>query len=318
MSLFCERAKAAQPGFGLSEANAAAVAQICRRLDGIPLALELAAARLRVLGAQQVAQRLDQRFQLLTDAGRTAMARHQTLRAAVDWSYDLLPPSEQAALRRLSVFPGTFDLEAAEAVVGDARGSPGLGFPVLDLDQPTGREVPRHGGGPGTSSATGCSRRSGEYGADRLAEAGEREETQRRHRDFFLSLADDWWKQSGGPSFRWSEPWMRGGEVEQDNFRAALEWSIARGEHAPAIRMLAALWLYWWYAGQVDLRELAGASRAPAPTCRRMIRFRCRSSSPLALKVEEEGDGQRAVTFARQALDLAERLGDRKRRPSAA
>ncbi|MCA1845651.1 MAG: winged helix-turn-helix domain-containing protein, partial [Actinobacteria bacterium] len=133
VTLFCERARAAQPGFGLSDANAGAVAQICRRLDGIPLALELAAARLRVLGAQQVAQRLDQRFQLLTDSGRTAVARHQTLRAAVDWSYDLLPASEQAALRRLSVFPGTFDLEAAEAVVGDVPTEPGLGFPVLDL-----------------------------------------------------------------------------------------------------------------------------------------------------------------------------------------
>jgi predicted ATPase/DNA-binding SARP family transcriptional activator len=133
VALFCARARAVQPGFGLSTANAAAVAQICRRLDGIPLALELAAARMRVLGAQQVAERLDHRFLLLTEGGRTAVGRHQTLRAAMDWSYQLLPPAEQAALRRLAVFPASFDLEAAEAVVAPPAGDPGLGFPVLDL-----------------------------------------------------------------------------------------------------------------------------------------------------------------------------------------
>jgi predicted ATPase/DNA-binding SARP family transcriptional activator len=308
VSLFCERARSAQPGFGLTDANAAAVAQICRRLDGIPLALELAAARLRVLGAQQVAQRLDQRFQLLTDSGRTAVARHQTLRAAVDWSYDLLPVGEQAALRRLSVFPGTFDLEAAEAVVGDVPTEPGLGFPVLDLisrlvekslvlvedsdDQVRYRllETLRH------------------YGGTRLAEAGETEAAQRRHRNFFVSLADDWFKQSGATSFSWTDPWTRGGEVEQDNFRSALEWSIVRGEHGPAIRMMAALWPYWWYAGQVDLRNWLERVVVPADWSDDPLQLHVLIA--LALKVDEEGDGQRAVMLSRQGLELAERLGE--------
>ena len=308
VSLFCERGQAAQPGFGLSDANAAAVAQICRRLDGIPLALELAAARLRVLGAQQVAQRLDQRFQLLTDSGRTVVARHQTLRAAVDWSYDLLPPSEQAALRRLSVFPGTFDLEAAEAVVGDVPTEPGLGFPVLDLISHLVEKSLVLVEDSGDQVRYRLLETLRDYGATRLAEADETEATQRRHRDFFLSLADDWFKQSGAISFRWTEPWTRGGETEKDNFRAALEWSITRDEHVAAIRMLAALWPYWWYAGEVDLRSWLERVVLPAEWSDDPLHIQVLIA--LALKVEEEGDGRRAVTLARQTLELAQRLGD--------
>jgi len=308
VSLFCERARAAQPGFGLSDANAAAIAQICRRLDGIPLALELAAARLRVLGAQQVAHRLDQRFQLLTDSGRTAVARHQTLRAAVDWSYDLLPPAEQAALRRLSVFPGTFDLEAAEAVVGDVPTEPGLGFPVLDLISRLVEKSLVLAEDSGEQVRYRLLETLRDYGATRLAEAGETEATQRRHRDFFLSLGDDWFKQSGAPSFGWTDPWTRGGEVEQDNFRSALDWSITRGDHAPAIRMMAALWPYWWYAGQVDLRNWLERVVLPADWSDDPLQLHVLIA--LALKVEEEGDGQRAVLIARQGLELAERLRD--------
>ena len=134
VTLFCERARAAQPGFDLSAANAVAVGQICRRLDGIPLALELAAARIRVLGAHQIAERLDDRFRLLKGGARSSVPRHQTLRATVDWSHDLLPVPERTALRRLSVFPGSFDLEAAEAVVGEDAGLGAAGgFDVLDL-----------------------------------------------------------------------------------------------------------------------------------------------------------------------------------------
>ena len=116
MALFCRRGRAAQAGFGLTAGNAAAVEQICRRLDGIPLALELAAARLRALAAPELAARLDDRFDLLTGGGRAALPRQQTLRAAMDWSYRLLAPDERAALRALTVFPADFDLDAAAAV----------------------------------------------------------------------------------------------------------------------------------------------------------------------------------------------------------
>ncbi len=131
VTLFCDRARASHPGFALTQTNAAAVAEICRRLDGIPLALELASARVRVLGVKGLVARLDDRLDVLTGGSRTADARHQTLRAAVDWSYELMPTAERALLGRLSVFPGTFDLAAAEAV-GRADEAQ-AGFEVLDL-----------------------------------------------------------------------------------------------------------------------------------------------------------------------------------------
>ena len=136
--LFLERARAAQPAFALTDANAAAVAEVCRRLDGIPLALELAAARVRVLTPEQLAARLGDRFRLLTGGGRTALRRQQTLQATVDWSHDLLAEPERALFRRLAVFPGGatggFPLEAAEAVgAGDGAGAPVEAADVLDL-----------------------------------------------------------------------------------------------------------------------------------------------------------------------------------------
>ena len=118
VQLFAARAAAAQPGFTLDESNAAAVAQVVRRLDGIPLAIELAAARLKVFSVAQIAARLDDRFRLLTGGSRTALPRQQTLRALIDWSYDLLDEEERALFRRLSVFQGGWTLEAAESIAG--------------------------------------------------------------------------------------------------------------------------------------------------------------------------------------------------------
>src|SRR5262249_36277791 len=126
--LFVERATTAQPAFALTTENAAAVAQICCRLDGIPLAIELAAARLQALPVEELSQRLSDMFGLLTGGSRTALPRHQTLRALVDWSYHLLSPPEQALLRRLSVFAGGCMLEAAEAICSDFD-------PQMDADE---------------------------------------------------------------------------------------------------------------------------------------------------------------------------------------
>ena len=114
--LFVERATEARPSFAVTNQNAPAVAQICHRLDGIPLAIELAAARIKVLTAEQIAERLDDRFKLLTGGSRTAMPRHQTLSAAIDWTYDLLPDEERALLKRLAVFDGGWALDAAQAI----------------------------------------------------------------------------------------------------------------------------------------------------------------------------------------------------------
>ena len=121
MRLFVDRARRARPGFALTDANAGAVAEICSRLDGIPLALELAAARCRAMAPHRIADELDQRFLLLTGGARTVLARQQTLLASVEWSHELLAPDERAVFRRLGAFTGPFPLDAAEAVCGDAN-----------------------------------------------------------------------------------------------------------------------------------------------------------------------------------------------------
>jgi len=245
VTLFCERARAAQPGFDLSAANAVAVAQICRRLDGIPLALELAAARIRVLGAQQIAERLDDRFRLLKGGARSSVPRHQTLRATVDWSHDLLPAPERTALRRLSVFPGSFDLEAAEAVVGDdAGGGTAVGFDVLDL---VSRLVDKSLIGVEGGSVDVRYRlleTVREYGGEKLAEAGETEAIQQRHRDFFLSLAA---RYPFDECVNHTTVALRVAAVNHDNFRSALDWSLDRRQSDAALRLADFLWPYWLF-----------------------------------------------------------------------
>jgi predicted ATPase len=244
VTLFCERARAAQPGFDLSAANAMAVGQICRRLDGIPLALELAAARIRVLGAHQIAERLDDRFRLLKGGSRSSVPRHQTLRATVDWSHDLLPVPERAALRRLSVFPGSFDLEAAEAVVGEAGPNGAGGFDVLDL---VSRLVDKSLIGVEGGSVDVRYRlleTVREYAGEKLTEAGETEAVQRRHRDFFLALGarypyQQFRNHAGGA--------LRAAAANHDSFRSALDWSLDRGEHDAALHLASFLWPYWLF-----------------------------------------------------------------------
>jgi predicted ATPase len=193
---FWERARAARPGFDLNPANAPDVARICRRLDGIPLALELAAARIRALSIRQVAERLEDCFQLLTGGPRTSLPHHQTLRATLDWSYQLLSDVERAALRRLAVFPASFRLDAAEAVMLAAEGAEPTAGSVFDPVDLIERLVDQ--------SWVVVSDDAGEhlrywllepvrqYARARLAAAGEEPAALRRHRDFFLTLTAQW------------------------------------------------------------------------------------------------------------------------------
>jgi predicted ATPase len=267
-ALFCERAWAAQPGFDLTPADAAAVAQICHRLDGIPLALELAAARIRVLNATDLARRLDQRFRVLTGGDRTAVPRHQTLQATMDWSYDLLPLDEKVALRRLAVFPGNFDLDAAEAVVqGSERITPPEGD-VLDL---LSRLVDKS---LVTVESQGVETRFRlleivrEYAAGKLGAANEISAARRQHRDYFLTMGSTQ-EDRADPTRTWSTgDWIRRADADHDSFRSALEWSLAEGEGEAAVGLAAALWRYWWWARPLEgydwltraLARTAGAS----------------------------------------------------------
>ena len=231
--LFVERAQAAQPYFALTAGNAAAVAAICRRLDGIPLALELAAARVKLLSADQIASRLDDRFRLLVGGSRTALPRQQTLRALIDWSYDLLPPDECRLLRQLSVFAGGWTLEAAEAM--------GEGIDVLDVLAQLVNKSLVLVDEQGDEARYRLLETIRQYAREKLLEAGESEGARNRHLAFFLHFAET------------SEPKLLGRdmidildqwELEQDNLRAAMEWALETDPLA-ALRLAAALRMFW-------------------------------------------------------------------------
>ncbi|MES4908413.1 MULTISPECIES: LuxR C-terminal-related transcriptional regulator [unclassified Streptomyces] len=238
--LFVERAGAILPGFAVTEDNRDAVEGVCRQLDGIPLAIELAAVRLRALSVQQLLDRLDDRFRLLTTGSRAVLPRHRTLRALVDWSYDLCADKEQLMWARVSVFAGSLDLEAAEAVCG------GDGIDreeILDLvaglvdksvlireDHP---EAVRY-------RMLDTLRR---YGRERLAAAGEETARLRRHRDYYQRLAATARTELFGPS---QVPWFARLHREHANLRAALEYSFAEPGQAPAGLGIATDLLYHW------------------------------------------------------------------------
>lgn len=243
IELFAVRAGTAKSGFALDERNAASVAQICRRLDGIPLAIELAAARIKILSVEEIAARLDDRFTLLTSGSRTALPRHQTLRATIDWSHDLLTESERMLLRRLSVFAGGFTLEAAEAVcsLGELTRSD-----ILDL---LGRLVDKSLVIVDTDSAVSETRYRQletirKYALEKLIESGEALLTRDQHLGFFLDLAE---KSEPNNFSSEAAAWFRRLDRELDNTRAAIEWATNSGKAVMALRILGSL-VYFWFA----------------------------------------------------------------------
>jgi predicted ATPase/class 3 adenylate cyclase len=214
--LFIQRASKAQSEFNLTEHNAGAVAQICRRLDGIPLAIELAAARISLFTPEQIAERLDDRFKLLTGGSRTALPRQQTLRALVDWSYQTLNETEQHILRRLAVFSGGWTFGAAESVVGQTEAVEGLsGLVNKSLVSVEGTD----GGSRYRFLET-----IRQYAMEKLVESGEATEARDRHLDYMMKIAEaSDTKMFGEESLEWLDRM----EVEHDNLRAALEWGTS-------------------------------------------------------------------------------------------
>lgn len=242
VQLFVERAQATAPGFSMTNANSSAIVEICRRLDGIPLAIELAAARVRVLSPEQIAQRLDDAFRLLTTGSRTALARHRTLRATMEWSFELLGGREQVLLRRLSVFAGSFSLDAAEAVcVGDPLDAEDILDGVTAL---VDKSL------VGMTAGDGIARYQlletvRQYGLERLRDAGEDEAIERRHAEYFLDVMEA------------AAPKLFGGETEpgllarlgadNDNIRIAAAWTVHGTGHAEmALRFADSLFWYWY------------------------------------------------------------------------
>jgi non-specific serine/threonine protein kinase len=247
VQLFAERAKAVRPDLALTAADESAVAAICRRLDGIPLAIELAATRTKVLGVRQIAARLDQRFRLLTEGSRTSLPRHQTLRATLDWSHQLLSEAERALLRRLAVFAGGFTLEAAETV-GAGEGI--AETDVLDLLSALVNKSLVLAESPGEHERYRLLETIRQYAEEKLLESGEAVVVRDRHRDWYLDLAERAWPEL---TRRDQVRWLDRLDTEHDNLRAAL--GRCKTDDAAAemeLRLAGALGRYWSFRGFVN------------------------------------------------------------------
>jgi predicted ATPase/class 3 adenylate cyclase len=239
VQLFVERAQLAKPMFQLTEDNAEAIGFICRRLDGIPLALELAAARVKIMPPQKLVERLEDRFRYLTGGKREALAHHQTLRATIDWSYDLLDEAEKLLLNRLSVFQGGFVMEAAEGVcAGEGLDE----LEVLDylsqLVQKSLVEVDEQE----DDARYRLLETVRQYAQEKLDEAGETETYHQAHLDHYLALAE-----TAEPELAGAEQasWLKRLHEEHDNFRGALHWAIQAQQWEAAQRMGGALGRFW-------------------------------------------------------------------------
>ncbi len=299
VSLFVERARAQCPGFSPDLATRATIGGICRRLDGLPLAIELAAARRRSLSLEDLGARLEHRFQLLTQGSRTALPRQQTLRALIDWSYDLLAPSEQELLERLSVFAGGFDLSAAEAVAGGEDCVDRLGA-LVDKSL------------VGLAGATGARYKLletvREYASEKLDARGEPAVTSTRgaHAAHYLA-----WAQAAAAHLigHGQKEWLDRFEIEMDNLRAAMSAVLHGRDPQPALRLADALRDYWLCRrgraeGQAMMSAVLARADAQEPT---VLRGRVLVAAAFLLM---GGDMATATARAEEGLSIARALGD--------
>jgi predicted ATPase len=302
VTLFVQRARAANAIFAFGPDNAAAIAEICRRLDGLPLALELAAARMGMLSAGELLARLEKRLDVLTLGARDLPLRQQTLRNTIEWSHQLLNEAERRLFRRLSVFAGGCTLEGAEAVC-NARLD--LQLDVLEgMTSLVDKNLVQRQDGGGEEPRFRMLDTIRDYASEQLATSGERAGAQRAHAAYCLVLAEE------GAALEWRGEWVSRCEREHDNFRAALDYLVAEGDAAWALRLGAALYLYW------DEREyfvegsqrLVRILRLPsAPTAARAM-----ASKFAGAFATHQGDFANARVLHREALDIYQKLGDRK------
>jgi predicted ATPase/serine/threonine protein kinase len=307
VALFVQRAVAAKPDFELNRENAPAVIEICARLDGLPLAIELAAARVKVLSPSSMLTRLASRLQLLTGGSRDLPQRQQTLRAAMDWSHDLLSPAEQKLFRRLSVFVGGCNLEGVEAVC-DSKGD--LGVDLLDgmasmVDKSLLQQIEQQRG----ESRFMMLETIREYALEKLDASGEKALTKRTHAAYCLILAEEEaTEQSGAEVTEWLE---RLG-FEHDNFRASLEWLTETGNAEWGLRLGAALFRYWemrenFAEGRDRLGKLLKLPGAAART-----KARSRALFAAGVLAVEQGDYAATDALVGESLDIARQLDDKQ------
>jgi predicted ATPase/DNA-binding CsgD family transcriptional regulator len=303
--LFVERALKVRPNFRVDAGNAAAIAQICRDLDGIPLAIELAAARVRVLGARQLAATLSDRFRLLTGGARSAMPRQQTLRASVDWSHELLTGDEQLLLRRLAVFAGGWTLDAAEEVCADAAlDRPSILDLLTSLVDKSLVIAEEHGGDVRHRLLETVR----QYALDRLAQAEETAALRERHCGFFLARAE---QIAPHLEVAGQGVWLDALDLDGANLAAALDHAVERDEDGTrALRLCVALTVWWKLRGRFSLadsaylRALGAAAEEPSPLRARVLWAR-------GYLLAYAGRFEEAIAGEIAALEMAEGLDER-------
>ncbi len=315
VQLFVDRAVASQASFVLSHGNAPAVAQVCHRLDGIPLAIELAAARVKVLSPEQIATRLDDRFRLLTGGSRAALPRQQTLRALTDWSYDLLSEGEKQILARLAVFAGGWTLEAAEAV---AAGGDIEEWEVLDLlahlsDKSLVVVDENGSAGGGGEVRYRLLQTVRQYALERLgapADVDEASALAERHGRWFLDLAGRAESEMGGAG---QAAWLERLETEYDNLRGALDWSLAHDPEA-GLRATGALWKFWSVRGYFSegRDRLARVLEHTSNGANTLNAERAKAFRAAGALASNQGDYAAAQTLLEQSLAIWRALGDRR------
>jgi len=299
--LLLDRASAVRKDLTTDARTLSTLARVCRALDGVPLAIELAAARLRTMSLDQLASRLDDRFRLLTGGSRTALPRHRTLRALVDWSWELLTDAERSVLRRLSVFAGGASLEAAERVCADEAVAAGE---VLDLLTALTEKslVVTAGEGAPRYRMLGTIK---EYASQRLTEAGESDAARRAHLAYFTELAE-----AAEPHLRRAEQleWLATLEVEHDNISAAMRGALAAGEAGGAMRLAAAGGWYWWLGGhKTEGNELIMAATAVPGEVADEIRAVVYAFVTAFLTSGRESDQRQAVEWIHTVYEISQR-----------
>jgi predicted ATPase/class 3 adenylate cyclase/DNA-binding XRE family transcriptional regulator len=319
VALFIERARSAKPDFVVTSANAPAIAEICARLDGLPLAIELAASRVKVLLPEALLSRLSTGLALLTGGARDLEARQQTMRATIAWSEALLAPAERILFLRLAVFVGGCTLEAAEAVCDAPPEVEALEQDLLEglsilIDHSLVQQREEAG-----EPRFGMLQVIREYALEQLEASGDREELRRVHADYFLALAEQAERQLSGPEVG---VWLDRLEWEHDNLRAALGWACERREAEIGLRLVAALWRFWDMRGHLregrasaervlalDVSELeAGTAGTAVGVVPAKVRARARLAlGRLALW---QGDSSAATPWLEQALVLGQSVGD--------
>ncbi|HYO49039.1 MAG TPA: tetratricopeptide repeat protein [Chloroflexia bacterium] len=305
VALFVARTQAVKPDFRLSLENAYTVAEICVRLDGLPLAIELLAARAKLFAPDAMLVRLDQRLSLLTGGPRDRDSRQQTLRGAIDWSYNILEPNEQALFRHIAVFAGGCELAALEAVHpmpdGALDGAESLVDKSLLVLYPPGEQA-------GDEPRFGMLETIREYALERLVELGEIEHARRRHAEYYASFAE-----AAGPELSGSEQnlWLGRVAREHDNLRAALRWTLDRGDVQTAARIAGEMWRFWWVRsffneGRAWLDEVLGQSHSIDVSLKATV---LRGAGTLA---HVQGDFRQGQLLFEESLALYRELDDKQ------